>query len=77
MEEKGGDKQTETARQVAFYSRRGCGQAVTNHRFPFRYSRHFIGRTRPLGQRAVRGRSPLLVGRNHISLRFISKLRTD
>ena len=46
MEERGGDKQRETARQVAFYSRRGCGQAVTNHRFPFRYSRHFIGRTR-------------------------------
>ena len=60
---------------MAFYSRRRCGQAVTNHRFPFRYSRHFIGRTRSDKERCAR--SPLLVGWTHISLQLICKMRTQ
>ena len=58
-------------RQVAFYSLRRCGQAVTNHRFPFRYSRHFIGRARSprtKSSTALRQQLTSVLGRTHVSL---------
>ena len=66
-----GTADRETDRQVGgVLLPRRCGQAVTNHRFPFRYSRHFIGRARTKSGAAVS--SPLLSGPTHVSLQLIS-----